>query len=357
MEVYRGVQRAERRYGRLALYVLFYPQLVAGPIERPQNLLHQFDEHHRFDPQRVADGLKLMAWGMFKKIVVADNLARYVNLVYADPRAYTGPSFCLATTMFAFQILYDFSGYTDIARGAARVMGFRLMENFRNPYLSASIGEFWTRWHISLSTWFRDYLYIPLGGSRVGLGRHLLNLLIVFLVSGLWHGAKWTFVAWGFFHAVLLCRERLMPLAFGAWAAGQGRTGAAAMIRLGRQLATFVCVCAGWVLFRADSMADVRYIVAHIGTGWIVPRRVADVLVMAGPGADVRELFACVPLLALAVAGVTDVEAWQQQRNVDRWTVPVQGRWRWAVYYALILGMILFRARPLVPKAFIYFAF
>jgi len=197
IEVYRGNEKAERNFGIYSLYVMFYPQLVAGPIERPQNLLHQFRTEHKFDYQRVADGLKLMAWGLFKKVVIADKLAIIVNNVYDDPCHYHGLSFVIASIFFAFQIFCDFSGYTDIAIGAAQVMGFKLMKNFNKPYHSKSISEFWSRWHISLSTWFNDYLYIPLGGSRVKVPRWYFNLFIVFVISGLWHGANWAYIAWG----------------------------------------------------------------------------------------------------------------------------------------------------------------
>jgi len=202
IEVYRGRQKAERNLGKYALYVLFYPQLVAGPIERPQNLLHQFDEPHRFDYARVTDGLKLMVWGLFKKVVIADRLAVAVDLVYNNPTSYSGWPLVVATYFFAIQIYCDFSGYTDMARGAAQVMGFRMMENFRAPYLATSIGEFWRRWHISLSSWFRDYVYIPMGGNQVPRWRWYANLMAVFLLSGLWHGASWTFVIWGGLHGL-----------------------------------------------------------------------------------------------------------------------------------------------------------
>ena len=197
VEVYRGNQKAERHFGIYALYVMFYPQLVAGPIERPQNLLHQFYAEHCFDYRRVTDGLKLMLWGMFKKVVIADRLAIAVNQVYGNPHDYTGVPLIVATVFFAFQIYCDFSGYSDIAIGAAQVMGFRLMDNFNRPYFSKSIAEFWKRWHISLSTWFRDYLYIPLGGSRTKTWRWQFNLFITFLASGFWHGANWTYIIWG----------------------------------------------------------------------------------------------------------------------------------------------------------------
>ena len=204
VEVYRGKQKAEHDVITYATYVMFFPQLVAGPIERPQNLLHQFAESHSFDAERITSGLKRMAWGFFKKLVVADRLALYVNDVYAAPRSFNGLQLTIATFFFAYQIYCDFSGYSDIAIGAARVLGFRLMENFNTPYYSQSISEFWHRWHISLSTWFRDYVYIPLGGSRVNQARWCFNIFVTFTVSGLWHGANWTYVVWGALNGLYL---------------------------------------------------------------------------------------------------------------------------------------------------------
>ena len=197
IEVYRGNQKAERHFGIYALYVLFYPQLVVGPIERPQNLLPQFRANHKFEYIRVVEGLKLMFWGFFKKLVIADRLAIYVNSVYNNSAQHTGITLSLATIFFTFQIYCDFSGYSDIAIGAANVMGFDLMTNFKRPYLSKTIAEFWQRWHISLSTWFRDYVYISLGGSRVSIPRWYFNVMLIFLISGLWHGANWTYIIWG----------------------------------------------------------------------------------------------------------------------------------------------------------------
>lgn len=197
IEIYRGNQKAERHFGIYSLYVMFYPQLVAGPIERPQNLLPQFREKFDFDYDRVSEGLKLVVWGFFKKLVIADRLAIYVNAVYDNPQEHGTITIITATLFFSFQIYCDFSGYSDIARGCAKIMGFKLMENFNRPYLSKSISEFWKRWHISLSTWFRDYLYISLGGNRGSVLRWYMNLFIVFLLSGLWHGANWTYVIWG----------------------------------------------------------------------------------------------------------------------------------------------------------------
>lgn len=197
IDVYRGTIKAERNFITYALFVSFFPQLVAGPIERAKNLLPQFHSEHHFDADNVAEGIKQMIWGFFMKLCVADVLSSYVDAVYNNVANHNGTSMILATLFFTIQIYCDFAGYSNIAIGAARVMGYRLMENFKQPYFSLNIKEFWRRWHISLSTWFMDYLYIPLGGNRVSYPRHLLNLAITFLVSGVWHGANWTFVLWG----------------------------------------------------------------------------------------------------------------------------------------------------------------
>jgi len=197
IEVYRGNEKAERHFGIYSLYVMFYPQLVAGPIERPQNLLHQFRQRMTLDYDRIFEGLKLMTWGFFKKLVVADRLGVYVNAAYQNVEQNDGVSLMTACIFFSFQIYCDFSGYSDIAIGTAKVMGFDLMKNFNQPIFAKSTGEFWKRWHISLSTWFKDYLFFPLGGSK---GSNLLryrNLMIVFVISGLWHGANWTYIIWG----------------------------------------------------------------------------------------------------------------------------------------------------------------
>ncbi len=260
IEVYRGRQQAERHLGIYALYVMFYPQLVAGPIERPQNLLHQFREPHTFDAERVIDGLKLMLWGFFKKVVIADRLALYVNGIYDHPAAQHGWPLIIATYFFAFQIYCDFSGYTDIAIGAAQVMGFRLMDNFNRPYFAKSIVEFWQRWHISLSSWFRDYLYIPLGGNRVAVPRWCFNIMVVFLVSGLWHGANWTFIVWGALHGVYV----IAGVATFAWQRKFLRIRRHARIGWSRRwieaFVTFHLVLIAWVFFRAASLSDAGYI-------------------------------------------------------------------------------------------------
>ncbi|MCG3157767.1 MAG: Peptidoglycan O-acetyltransferase [bacterium] len=264
IDVYRGRLAPEKHLGMFALYVTFFPQLVAGPIERSTNLLPQFYRVHGIDRQRILDGLKLMLWGFFKKIVIADRLAVYVNQAYNNPAGASGADLLVATYFFAFQIYCDFSGYSDIAIGAARVMGFELMENFRRPYLSQSIAEFWQRWHISLSTWFKDYLYIPLGGNRVAKWRWLCNLFIVFLVSGLWHGANWTFVVWGALHGFYLV--------FSIWTDNARRwlwqavrlDRLAGVVRVTRMLLTFHLVLFAWIFFRANHLADAYLIITKI---------------------------------------------------------------------------------------------
>ncbi len=211
IEVYRGNQIAERHFGYYALYVMFYPQLVAGPIERPQNILFQFHEEKYFDYNNLRHGLKLMIYGFFKKVVIADNVAQIVNEVYANHTAESLTCF-VAMLLFSVQIYCDFSGYSDIAIGSARCMGYDLMRNFSLPYHAQSITDFWRRWHISLSTWFRDYLYIPLGGKKSSIYRSSVNLLVVFIISGLWHGANWNYILWGSLHAGLLILEKVYLL-------------------------------------------------------------------------------------------------------------------------------------------------
>jgi len=264
IEVYRGHQKAERHFGIYSLYVMFYPQLVAGPIERPQNLLHQFREKYDFDYERVSQGLKLMLWGFVKKLVIADRLAIYVNAVYNNPGQHHGMTLIVATIFFAIQIYCDFSGYSDIAIGAAKVMGFKLMTNFNRPYFSRNISEFWKRWHISLSTWFKDYMYISLGGNKVSIPRWYFNLFIVFLISGLWHGANWTYIIWGALNGFYLVfaivskdfRDKINKVS--------GLAKYPALFRIVQMLTTFVLCCFAWIFFRANSVTDAFTIIKQI---------------------------------------------------------------------------------------------
>ncbi len=268
IEVFRGRQKAERHFGYLAMYVLFYPQLVAGPIERPQNILHQLHTEQKFEYRRVADGLKWMAWGMFKKVVIADRMALIVNPIYSAPDQYSGPALLLATLAFSIQIYCDFSGYSDIALGSAQVMGIKLMKNFNHPYFARSISEFWQRWHISLSTWFRDYLYIPLGGNRVKKFRWTFNLFITFLISGFWHGANWTFVIWGALHGLYVVFFELTKKLWGQAFSAQFIERFPRLANAFSTLITFLLVTYAWIFFRANNLANAIYISKGMFTGW-----------------------------------------------------------------------------------------
>lgn len=264
IDVYRGITKAERDFPTYALFVSFFPQLVAGPIERSKNLLPQFHSQHRFNYERVMAGLQLIIWGYFMKLVLADRCGLYVDAIFNNVSYHNGGSFLLASLLFPFQIYGDFAGYSLIAIGVAKVMGFQLMENFKRPYFSCSIGEFWHRWHVSLSTWFKDYVYIPLGGNRVGRIRQYFNLLVTFVVSGMWHGANWTFFIWGGIHGGLLCIEKVLGIG--------GKRQYHGIQRLLHWALTFVLVSFAWIFFRANNMNDAMMIVTGIFTNLGTPK-------------------------------------------------------------------------------------
>ena len=262
IDVFRGATEVERDFFTYALFVSFFPQLVAGPIERSNNLLPQFKREHRFDYDNVVAGVKLMIWGYFMKLMLADRCGLYVDAVFNNLEMHNGGAYLLASLLFPFQIYGDFAGYSLIAIGVARVLGFRLMENFRRPYFSCSVGEFWRRWHISLSTWFKDYVYIPLGGNRVTKARNYFNLLVTFVVSGIWHGADWSFLCWGGLHGVLLCVEKAL---------GIGRQKYSGAKKFFHWLITFILVCFSWILFRANDLADGWTMMKGIFTDFDIP--------------------------------------------------------------------------------------
>ncbi len=276
IDVYRGDTKVEPHFGIFALYVSFFPQLVAGPIERSQNLLPQFRKLQRFDFERLTGGLRIILWGLFKKVVIADRLAPIVDSVYNNLHAYDSYALIVATVAFAFQIFCDFSGYSDIAIGSARILGFDLMQNFNRPYFSKSTGEFWHRWHISLSSWFRDYLYIPLGGSRKGKARYYFNTVFTNAVSGLWHGADWSFVIWGIINGVYVALGR----AFGGvkkkmckfFALDRAKT----LHKLVQIAITFSLICFSWIFFRANNLSDAFYVVRNMVPDSLHPRAVVD---------------------------------------------------------------------------------
>lgn len=353
IEVYRGNQKPERHFGIYALYVMFYPQLVAGPIERPQNLLHQFYEKHYIDYKRITDGLKLMAWGLFKKIVIADRLATVVDNVYDDPYHHHGLSFLIATVFFSFQIFCDFSGYADMAIGMAKVMGFTLMKNFNSPYHAKSIREFWARWHISLSTWFKDYLYFPLGGNRVGRPRWYLNLIVVFLVSGLWHGASWTFIVWGALHGMyMVFAQVISPL----------KNKLRNMVKLKDDswfyntssiLITFMLVTFAWIFFRAKSIGVAIYVVKGIFT-----ETLTDVVNIIHHRPSHVNLGLVGQELWIGVLGIVLLEVvhlLQKKHSVIQLISYKPTYVRWIIYYAFLFALITLNVSG--GKQFIYFQF
>lgn len=270
IEVYKGKQKAERHFGIYSLYVMFYPQLVAGPIERPQHILPQLHKKNQFDYQKMVSGLQLMLWGFFKKLVVADRLSLYVDSVYNHPHMHNGTTVLIASFFFAIQIYCDFSGYSDIAIGCARTMGYDLMINFRRPYFSKSIAEFWSRWHISLSTWFKDYLYIPLGGNRVSTGRNYLNLYVVFIISGIWHGANYTFILWGALHGTytlggLLLKPYTSKLSL------KFKKSYPKSINAINIFITITLVTFAWIFFRANSIDDAFTLIKNLKSIGTIP--------------------------------------------------------------------------------------
>ncbi|MDR3049216.1 MAG: MBOAT family protein [Elusimicrobiota bacterium] len=252
MDIYRGEIAAEKNIAKYALFVSFFPQLVAGPIERSKNLLNQMTERHYFDYDRVKNGLLLMLWGYFEKLVIADRLALIVNEVFANTDKYTGFQIAVPMILFAFQIYCDFAGYSNISRGAGQVMGFKLMENFRQPYFAVSIQDFWRRWHISLSAWFRDYLYIPLGGNRRSKARKYINVFITFVISGLWHGAAWNFFIWGALHGTYQIIGQITKPFKDKICQTFKINQNTKLYQAGKIIMTFILVDFAWLFFRAQ---------------------------------------------------------------------------------------------------------
>jgi len=267
IEVYRGNQKAERNFGIYSLYVMFYPQLVAGPIERPQNLIHQFYEKHVWDADRVKLGLLQMMQGFFKKVVIADRLAMVVDPAYANLSNQSSLNLIIASIFYSFQIYCDFSGYSDIAIGASNVMGFKLMKNFNAPYTAKSIPDFWRRWHISLSTWFKDYVYFSLGGNRVSVPRWYINIMIVFILSGFWHGASWNFVIWGALHGLFQLMGLTLNRIFPNLAADEQKSAVGVWIY---RLFTFLLVTLAWVFFRIPKFGDIQNYFGQLTRGSIL---------------------------------------------------------------------------------------
>ena len=336
IEVYRGNQKSERHFGYYALYVMFYPQLVTGPIERPQNLLRQLHERKELNYDNIANGLRLILFGFFLKMVVADNLGMYVDKIYESPFDYSSCDILLGMLFYSFQIYGDFFGYSTIALGCALTMGFTLIDNFKTPYLSGSVQEFWRRWHISLSSWFRDYLYIPLGGNRVSIPRWALNTLIVFTVCGIWHGANWTFMIWGFAYGVLLILERGLR-SIHLFDRIEGKTGRT-LVKICNVAKTFIIVTLLWSVFRATSFANLHDLftaLLHNGTH-------ANQLQVA-------------PVAWIGLAFFVFADILIRDSRFDVWCGKQKTAVRWCVYAFLIFAVIALSTVEQIP--FIYFQF
>ena len=337
IDVYRGDLKPAKDWIAFFAYVSFFPQLVAGPIERATQLLPQFYDKRRFDYQQSLDGLGQITWGLFKKVVIADNCAPLVNEIFANYETLPATTLMLGAVYFAFQIYGDFSGYSDIAIGTAKLFGFTLMTNFRYPYFSRDIAEFWRRWHISLSTWFRDYLYIPLGGSRGGLHMKLRNTLAIFLVSGFWHGANWTFVIWGLLNALyflpLLLRQKNRV---NTGQVAEGRL-LPTPLELGQIITTFALSCVAWVFFRAESLSHALGYLWHMGIGGI------------GPLGDYARYLPY--LAALLLVEWVQRDKPHPLQLTDR--APV---WRWAVMIPVIITIAVL-GNTQEDMSFIYFQF
>lgn len=348
IDVYRGEVKACRHLGKYATFIAFFPQLVAGPIERTRNLLPQIEGEHTFHTEKGIHGAKMIAWGFFKKIAIADTIAIYVDTVYNAVESFTGFPLLLATILFTFQIYCDFSGYSDIAIGTAELLDINLMTNFKSPYFSASIREFWSRWHISLSTWFRDYVYIPLGGNRRGVWRTRWNLLVTFLVSGLWHGANWTYVLWGGIHGLgqILEREwnRIFP----------PKEGKKSWLRIGL---TFLFVFLTWIFFRANTIADAGYVLTHLLDG------ITNPVTYLSDGYHAFQLAGMVQASGMKtlVAGVLCIlillihDYLDQTKSVWERIGSLKKPFRYAIYFILLF--IILYSRQLGEYEFVYFQF
>jgi len=335
IDVYFGKQKAEKHLGYFALYVSFFPQLVAGPIERFSRLAPQFRLRHRLSYDHVANGLRLILYGLFIKMVIADNISGIVDQVYAQPENYASLDILKGVILYSFQIYSDFYGYSTIAIGSALLLGIRIMDNFKTPYLAKNISEFWQRWHISLSTWFRDYLYIPLGGNRVSKQRWVLNILLVFLISGLWHGANWTFLIWGLLFGLLYLLERLvngvlkLQKEHFAYSAGH----------LLLALKTFLLVSILWVFFRSQSFNGAL--------------EIFKMLIQNAPSDAQHIVIPVSTWVFLLLFIASDVILYN--RRFDTWIAPLHFLLRWGIYGVLLFGIIAFAGVDNFP--FIYFQF
>jgi D-alanyl-lipoteichoic acid acyltransferase DltB (MBOAT superfamily) len=344
IDIYRKKENPERHFGYFVLYLSFFPKLLQGPIERAGSLLPQLRARYIFDYENMRAGLLMILGGLFKKLVLADRLALYVNPVYDNVNSYSGTIFVIATYLYALQLYFDFSGYTDIALGSARMFNIKLTQNFNSPYQSTSIADFWRRWHISLSTWLRDYLYIPLGGNRAGSFRRCYNLLIVFLLCGLWHGASWSFIVWGLMHGIYLITSVLYTSIRRTL---YNRIGlkSSFIIMIWQWFLTFNLVSFAWIFFRANTLSDAWYIVTHLFSGTM---GACTLLVSQGKGEMVVTILSLLAMVAL----------WSLKKKVDILSyLFAKPLWfRWTCYYGMTMSILIFGVF-FSEKTFIYFKF
>lgn len=337
IDVYRGKRKAENNFGYYALYVAFFPQLVAGPIERSERLLPQLVHLKKASKNDLLCGLLKILTGFLKKIVIADFFGEYVDRVYQEVGHANGPAIVVATVLFAFQIYCDFSGYTDIAVGTAKMFGINLMENFNHPYLARSIRDFWRRWHISLTSWFTDYVYKPLGGSFQGKYRTMRNIMIVFLLSGLWHGAEWTFVLWGMIHGSYLILDRIIPIK--------------------SRCLTFFEVCFAWIFFRADNLKDVMIIMGNLLTGWSVKGLESMIQLLQIDLSHIfRIAFSIVILYFMSELRIFQAEGENQAAITNEKELPILGLIIFILVVIIALGWFCMLSENAGNK-FIYFQF
>lgn len=335
VDVYRRAIPPTKDLSAFMAYIAFFPQLVAGPIERATNLLSQFEKIHRFDYDRAVDGMRRILWGLFKKVIVADSCAGLVNVIFGNYADLPGSTLLIGGVLFAFQIYGDFSGYSDIAIGTSRLFGFNLMENFRLPYFSRNIAEFWRRWHISLNTWFRDYVYIPMGGNRKGKGKLVRNTFTIFVLSGLWHGANWTYIAWGCYHVILFLPMILTGRHKRTYKGGY-------VSKVGGMVVTFCLVVIGWILFRSSTITDAwRYLQRMCGNTFFDKP--------TGYGSEHDLWVAIIMIMVMLV-----IEWIQRNREHGLAIGTVRPRLlRWTVYYAILIGLLFSKG----VETFIYFQF
>jgi len=335
IDVYFGRQKAEKHLGYFALYVSFFPQLVAGPIERYSRLAPQLRERHILSYDNLVNGLRLILYGLFIKMVIADNISPIVDQIYAQPENFASGNVLIGIFLYSFQIYSDFFGYSTIAIGSALLLGVRIMDNFKSPYLAKNIAEFWQRWHISLSTWFRDYLYFPLGGNRVSRYRWVLNILVVFLISGLWHGANWTFIIWGLLFGLIYLIEHVVNMTLNL----QKEHSAYSAGHFLLALKTFFLVTILWVFFRSQSFGDAMHIF--------------KLIVQNAPSEPQQLLIPLSTWIFLLLFIVSDVFLYK--RRFDSWLSGMHFLLRWTIYGVLLFGIIAFAGVENFP--FIYFQF